>query len=83
VADRLRTAALAHEVLLERWPGRFDAMTLDDATSLGETGLGLDSIDVVEYLFACEERFAGPTTEALLAAGPISFGHIVDHFCDA
>ena len=52
----------------------------DDATSLGETGLGLDSIDIVEYLLACEERFAGPTTDALLGAGPISFGHLVDHF---
>ncbi|HEY4098730.1 MAG TPA: hypothetical protein VGM33_24620 [Baekduia sp.] len=83
MADRLRTAALVHEVLLDRWPGRFGAAAPDDATSLGETGLGLDSIDVVEYLLACEERFAGPTTDALLAAGPISFGHLVDHFCAA
>ena len=81
MAARLPTTALAHEVLLARWPGRFDAVAPDDATSLGETGLGLDSIDVVEYLLACEDRFGGPTTEALLAAGPISFGHVVDHFC--
>ena len=58
-------------------------MAPGDATSLGETGLGLDSIDVVDYLLACEERFAGPTTETLLAAGPISFGRVVDHFCTA
>ena len=83
MADRARTAAIIHDVLLTEWPGRFPAGQIEEAVSLGEDGLGLDSIEIVEILLACEERCGGRTTEALLASGPVSFGRVVDHFADA
>lgn len=66
--------------MLGLWPGRYDEGDLGDEVSLGEGGLELDSIDIVELLLACEAVIGGPSTDALLELGPIEIGVIVDHF---
>jgi acyl carrier protein len=55
---------------------------LRDETHLDREGLGLDSIEIVEVLLSCEERYGKPV-EALLDGAPLTFGRVVDHFCAA
>jgi acyl carrier protein len=83
VPDRSSTAAAVRLILAGCWPGRFRNDDLDDGVSIGEEGLGLDSIEIVEFLFACEEELHGRATEEFLAAGPVSLGQVVDHFARA
>jgi len=83
VLDRNRTTATVHRLLHEHWPDRFGGVELGDALSLGERGLGLDSIDIVEFLLVCEEQLEGRSTEELLTAGPITLGRVIDHFAVA
>jgi acyl carrier protein len=78
-----QTRASVREILLAGWPGRFDDAGLDDDVMLGEDGLGLDSIDVVEFLLGCEEALGGPGTQELLLGGPISLRTVVAHFSAA
>lgn len=78
--DRARTATAVHDLLHARWPDRFREIELHDDLSLGEDGLGLDSIDIVEFLLGCEEELDGRTTEDLLTAGPVTLGRVIDHF---
>jgi acyl carrier protein len=52
---------------------------LDDVL-LGKQGLGLDSIDVVEVLIRCEDRYGQPIGPLLERGVPITFGSVVDHF---
>ena len=80
MADRTQTAAAVYDLLATRWPGRFGGAHLADRSSLGEDGLGLDSIEIVELLLECEERVPGaPSVEGLLDAGPIDIGRLIDH----
>jgi len=80
MASTMHTAAAVREVLLSHWPGRFEPERLGDDVSLGEDGLGLDSIEIVELLLACEEELGGPVTEDLLKEGTIDIGKVVAHF---
>jgi acyl carrier protein len=52
---------------------------LPDDLSLGSSGLGLDSIALVELLLACEEHFALPFPAGLLDRGPLTIGHLIEH----
>lgn len=80
VQTRDATAAQVRATLLGLWPDRFAGVPFDDETSLGEDGLGLDSIDLVELLLACEAHFGMPGAEALLKAAPIGIRQVADHF---
>jgi acyl carrier protein len=72
-------AAAVRELILARWPGRFTLEQLGDDVSLGEQGLGLDSIEIVELLLDCDDRFGSTThAEELLEAGPISVGRLIE-----
>jgi acyl carrier protein len=85
-ASDARRDAIAAEIradLLRLWPDRFDGRTLDSTASLGEDGLGLDSIDLVELLLTCEARYGVAGAEALLKAAPIGITDIADHFAAA
>jgi acyl carrier protein len=55
---------------------------LSDDTHLGSEGLGLDSIEIVEVLLACEDRYGAGAAE-LLEATPLTFGRVVAHFAAA
>jgi hypothetical protein len=85
LADRSETASVVHDALAALWPGRFDGGRLGEHVSLGEAGLGLDSIEIVELLLACEERVGLPAgrAEALLEAGPVDVGRLIDHLAAA
>jgi acyl carrier protein len=78
--DCVSVAATVRESLLIQWPGRFAPEQLGDEISLGEDGLGLDSIEIVEVLFVCEELCGVLATEDFLADGPITIGRLVDLF---
>ena len=78
--DRARTTAVVREILVGAWPLRFAEHPLPDDVLVGSGGLGLDSIDTVEFLLACEDRLGGRSTEELLAAGPLRLGAVIDHF---
>jgi acyl carrier protein len=84
MVDRARTAAVVRDLLTDSWPDRFpDGMLDDEDVLLGEGGLGLDSIDTVEFLLACEEELHGRSTVDLLAAGPLALRGVIDHFAPA
>ena len=73
-----------YDVLATGWPGRFNGSRPAEDVSLGDRGLGFDSIEIVEFLLDCEERVGtGPSADALLEAGPISIGRVIDHFTRA
>jgi len=52
---------------------------LPDGLLLGASGLGLDSIAVVELLLDCERRFGVPRPVELLDGPPLTVGRLVDH----
>jgi acyl carrier protein len=85
LAERSETAAIVRDVLASLWPGRFDASQLDEHTSLGEQGLGLDSIEIVELVLECSERLGIPgyDVDELLEAGPVTLGRLIDHLATA
>ena len=47
---------------------------------MGEQGLGLDSLEVVELIFACEDRWRKRASEALLTASPLTIERLADEF---
>jgi acyl carrier protein len=80
VGDRTETAAAVHRLILTRWPGRFGRDQLADGVSLGSEGLGLDSIEIVELLLETEEQLGtNGGAGALLEAGPVTIGRLIDH----
>jgi acyl carrier protein len=74
------TVAVVREMVLTRWPGRFAPEMLGDDVPLGEDGLGLDSIELVELALACEERGTGEVDEELLRRQPLTIRHLAAHF---
>lgn len=80
MTDRDRASAVVHQALLAEWPGRFAPAHLQEHVELGKSGLELDSIEIVELVLTCEERWGTRVaTEQLLDAGPISIGRLIDH----
>ena len=79
MTDRTAVARFVLEALAAVCPGAPAGDELDDATRLGSEGLGLDSVEVVEVLLACEERY-GIAVDGLLEGEPLTIGRIVDHF---
>ena len=74
---------MVYEVLAAHWPGRFREDQLADHVSLGSDGLGLDSIEIVELLFECEEAIgASIDADALLDAGPLTIGDLIDRLAN-
>ncbi|HEY2091575.1 MAG TPA: acyl carrier protein [Thermoanaerobaculia bacterium] len=58
---------------------RGNGAELHDTLPPGSTGLGLDSVVIVEVLLECEERFGVViATELLGQAEPLTVGAIVD-----
>jgi acyl carrier protein len=75
------SAAIVQDVLATLWPGRFGGDPPPPHAPLGEGGLGLDSIEIVELVLACEERAGLPSgaAEALLEEGPLTVGRLTAH----
>jgi acyl carrier protein len=82
--DTERASAAAHvrEALDSLWPGRFDdAARLPNDERLGAGGLGLDSIEIVELVLACQSRAGlhADRAEELLDSGPLTVGGLIAH----
>jgi acyl carrier protein len=67
-------------VITTTWPHRFDPSELCDEVSLGEGGLGLDSVEIVEVILACEEECGRSATEGPFAVLPLTIKRIADFF---
>lgn len=78
MADRADVSVAIRGSLLDSWPYRFAPDELHDEVLLGEHGLGLDSIEIVEFLQACEERCGGQVTEGVLIASPLTIRSVID-----
>ncbi len=72
-ADSLR------EILRRRVPRAAELRDLPDELELGEGGLGLDSIGLVELLLACGEHFGLPPPLSLLDGPPLTVGLLAEH----
>jgi acyl carrier protein len=85
LAERSETATIVRGVVASLWPGRFDDSELVEQVSLGEEGLGLDSIEIVELVLECSERLRIPgyDVDELLEAGPVTLGRLIDHLATA
>jgi acyl carrier protein len=68
------------EIIVATWPHRFGYDELRDDVSLGEDGIGLDSVEVAELVFACEEHYGRAATEELFATVPLTIERVADHF---
>jgi acyl carrier protein len=79
---RAETGKVVRELLLEHVETPLDADELGDELPLGDDGLGLDSIAVVEVLLACEERWDVSPVD-LIEGPPLRIGDVVDHFAPA
>jgi acyl carrier protein len=79
VNDEADVAAVVLDILAMTCPGRVSGVDLRDETHLGSTGLGLDSIEIVEVLLGCEEHYGTPV-EMLLDGAPLTLGRVVKHF---
>jgi acyl carrier protein len=78
VGGRAEIAAVVRRVIEVSWPGRFSADDLGDDVPLDETGLGLDSVEVIEVLFASEHECGVQASEELFTV-PLTIGRIADH----
>lgn len=67
-------------VVADLWPGRFDPEALHPDAPVGAGGLELDSIEVVELVFACEERTGIEASEAVAATEGLTLGGLAVHF---
>jgi len=83
VIHRAEVASTVRELLLTSWPHRFAPDQLEDHVSLGEEGLGLDSVEVAEFILACEERLGAADTEELFELLPLTIERVVEHFAFA
>ena len=81
--DRPQIESVVRETIVNTWPQRFSVEQLDDDAPLGENGLGLDSVEVVEVLFACEQACGAMASEDLFSASTLTIGKVIAHFCAA
>ena len=80
--ERATKASLVKDAVDSLWPARFgDGAPLQEDEPLGDGGLGLDSIEIVELVLACLSRAGLPASraDALLEAGPLTIGSLIDH----
>lgn len=83
MTDGSEIAGAIREILLDAWPYRFRPAQLLDDASLGEEGLGLDSIEVVEVVLACEQRCGVELSDAVFRARSLTIGRLVEHLAAA
>ena len=84
--ERTANATLVSDVVDSLWPGRFGNIgRLPQDEPLGDGGLGLDSIEIVELVLACLSRagLPGSRADALLEAGPLTIAGLIDHLGEA
>ena len=78
--DQAGAAATIRDIVLSSWPHRYTRSQLDDDVSLGEDGLGLDSVEIAEILMTCEEHFGTSVTPELFASSPLTIRGLSQFF---
>lgn len=77
--DEFRAAAIIRQIAHARAAGSGRGFDLGDDTAIGATGLGLDSVAIVELLLECEEVLQVPFPAALFDQGPLTIRRLIDH----
>lgn len=72
----MRLDSEAGQVVVEILRDRGHAGEISGDMLLGQGGLALDSIAIVELLLACEERFGIAIAAELLAGEPLTVGRL-------
>jgi acyl carrier protein len=83
VTPREELISLVRQVILNRWPDRFDSDELRDDVSLGGEGLGLDSVEVAEVLLECEDQAGATAGEDLFGVVPLTIERVAEHLAGA
>jgi acyl carrier protein len=78
-----RIAQEVRSLLRERLPSHWALDPLADGLRLDESGLGLDSVALVELVVACERRFAVRLPAAILRHEAPTLGELIGWLRDA
>lgn len=84
VRDPVQIGRLVRDTIATLWPRRFEPEHLTDEAPLDTAGL--DSIDVVELLLACEDRLgvtSSPGEREALFAAPVTLQRLAGHLAAA
>jgi len=79
---REREAELVRQLVRSLAPS-WTIQNVNYHTPIGPSGLGLDSVAIVELLVACEERFGVAFPDQLLDVHPLTIGTLVRHLDEA
>jgi hypothetical protein len=80
VPEGSQLTASIGEIIDGLWPDRFEPGALQSDVPLGDEGLGLDSVDLVEVIFACEDRHGPLDIAELIAVTPITIRRMAECF---
>ncbi len=73
-------AAAIRGVIETSWPDRLAGTELRDDLPIGEGGLGLDSVEIVELLFACEDQYGFRARDDLFNVVPLTIDQLAEHY---
>jgi acyl carrier protein len=72
-------ARIVRGIVQNRTPPSWRGREIPIDVRLGDGGLGLDSIALVELLLECEEAIGIPFPPDLFDPGPITLGRLIEH----
>lgn len=78
--EQIDATETIRELIVGLWPSRFTPDALREDVALGEYGLGLDSLEVVQVIFACEDRWGMRASEGLFTAPPLTIERVAREF---
>ena len=78
--DCTQTSWAIRDLIARRWPERFQPDQIDECASLGSEGLGLDSVEIVEVITACEELTGRQASADLFAVVPLTVKRMSEFF---
>jgi acyl carrier protein len=82
MGNELDTIDVERELRLliqQQAPSTWQIEDLHAALSIGEGGVGLDSVAMVELFVVCEEHFGLPFPVKMLDDTPPTVGQLIDH----
>jgi acyl carrier protein len=83
MVDRREVIWTIESIIRGTWPSRFSNSEIWEDVLLGEGGLSLDSVDIVEVIYACEKAFDMQVSTNLLKGPPLTIARVAQYFADA